>query len=340
MEVKDITEGTLTGSGVFDSLMRSVKVHLDEEFKKNRFSGEEYANLYLGAVTAVLQQSIQYSLTKDQSEAQAALLAAQTLKTAEDERLVTQQVANLAVENTNLVKQGTLLDKQVILADEELQKSIAQTALVVAQELNLDAERDNMVLQGIKIAQETTLIGSQNVKIISDKLLVEQQTANLAQESSNIPKQGYLLDKQVNKLSEDILASTAERNLKVEQELLTQAQTSKTTKELDALTAQITKTTEETAVLAQRKKTEAAQISDTVDGIAVTGVLGKQQALYTAQKDGYARDAEQKLAKIAMDIWSVQRSTDEGFTVTGTGLDNAGMGEIISKAKQGIGVTA
>lgn len=340
MEVKNITEGKLNGTGVFDSLMRSVEVHLDKEYKKNRFSGEDYANLYLGAMTAVLQQSIQYALTKEQSDAQAALLVAQTSKTTEEERLVTQQVANLATENANLVKQGTLLDKQAALAAQELLKTTAETSLVATQELNLEAERDNMVLQGLNITQETALVGSQNAKVQSDKALVEQQTTNLVAEAVNIPKQGSLLDKQVSKLSEDILASQSDRTLKGAQVTLTQEQTSKTQSEITAITANISKVTEETAVLAQRKKSEIAQISDTVDGVVVTGVLGKQKSLYQAQTDGYARDAEQKLAKIAMDIWSVQRTTDEGFTIAGTGLDNAGMGSIISKAKQGIGVTS
>lgn len=338
MEVADITSGALNGTGVFDSLMRAVKVHLDEEYKKNRFSGEEYSNLYLGAMNAVLQQSIQYALTKEQSDAQAALLSAQTSKTAEEERLVAQQLQNLSTEQVNLVKQGTQIDKQNLALDEQIQKAIADTALVVQQKANLVAENSNIALAGLKISAETDYLGVQQSKALTDKALVDQQKSNLTLESANIPLQGNLINKQIDKLAEDILASIAQRDQLTKQGDLVVAQTTKTTEETQSITAGISKINKEVEVLNQRKLTEEAQTSDTVNGAAVTGVLGKQKNLYQAQTDGFARDAEQKLAKTFLDIWSVQRTTDEGFTVAGTGLTNTEIGEVVNKAKQGIGV--
>jgi hypothetical protein len=338
MEVTDITSGALTGTGVFDSLMRAVKVHLDEEFNKNRFSGEEYSTLYMGAMNAVLQQSIQYALTKEQSEGQAALLAAQASKTAKEELLVTQQLQNLATEQLNLVKQGAQLDKQGALLDEQIIKAVEDTALVTQQKVNLVAEKSNTNLTGLKIAAETNYLGVQQAKTNSDKLLVDQQRSNLTLDSANIPIQGNLVNKQIDKLSEDVLASTAQRAQLTKQGLLVDAQTNKTEQERLAVLAGVTKINKEVEVLDQRKATEKAQTADTVDGVAVTGVLGKQKNLYQAQTDGFARDAEQKLTKTFLDIWSVQRTTDEGFTVTGTGVTNAEIGAVVAKAKQGIGI--
>lgn len=64
----------------------------------------------------------------------------------------------------------------------------------------------------------------------------------------------------------------------------------------------------------QKVKTEQAQISDTVDGVPVTGLIGKQKQVYAAQIKGFKDDAFNKAAKIAVDVWNVQRSTDEAIT--------------------------
>ena len=64
----------------------------------------------------------------------------------------------------------------------------------------------------------------------------------------------------------------------------------------------------------QKTKTELGQISDTVDGVPVTGLLGKQKQVYAAQIKGFKDDAFNKAAKIAVDVWNVQRSTDEAIT--------------------------
>ena len=338
MEVADITSGSLNGTGVFDSLMRAVKVHLDQEYKKNRFSGEDYSTLYMGAMNAVLQQSIQYALTKEQSDAQAALLAAQASKTAVEELLVAQQLQNLTTEQLNLVKQGAQLDKQNLLLDEQVIKAGEDTALVTQQKLNLVAEKSNTNLTGLKISAETIYLSLQQTKLGSDKLLVDRQTANLTLDAANTPLQGNLINKQIDKLAEDVLASSEQRTQLVKQGLLVDSQTAKTTQETAAVLAGVSKINKEVEVLDQRKATEKAQIADNVDGVAVTGVLGKQKSLYQAQTDGFARDAEQKLAKTFLDIWSVQRTTDEGFTVAGTGLSNTEIGTVVAKAKQGIGV--
>ena len=65
-------------------------------------------------------------------------------------------------------------------------------------------------------------------------------------------------------------------------------------------------------------------------------VQNKQQDLYDAQINGFDRDAEQKLAKILVDSWSVRRTTDEATIVPG-GLDDSSIGAVIAKAKIGIG---
>jgi hypothetical protein len=331
MSITAVTEGTLNGKGVFDVLMRAAKEHLNEEYKKNRFSGEDYANLYLGTMNAVLQQSIQYALTADQSAAQATLLEAQTDKTRREEAVVAQQLANLATEGKNLVKVGLKLDEEVQLTAKQTDKLAADIDLTERQEANLKLQGTIIPLEGIKLQGEINTLQYQDQKIQEETLMVEQQRLNATAEGLNIPKQGLLIDAQTAKTNADAAASTANVNV------LT-ATAAKVTADEAQIQAAIAKINKEVEVLDQRRKTEIAQTADMVDGITVSGVLGKQKALYAAQTDGFARDAEQKLAKLMVDVWSVQRTTDEGISPAGAGLADSEIQRVVQKAKTGIGV--
>jgi len=61
-----LTQVNLKGSGAFDKLMRATKLHLQEEYEAQRITGAEYSQVYLGALTAVLQSSIQFLLNEQQ----------------------------------------------------------------------------------------------------------------------------------------------------------------------------------------------------------------------------------------------------------------------------------
>lgn len=64
--LKALTTVALDGSGVFDQLMKATKLHLQEEYEAQRITGNEYSTVYLGALTAVLQTSVQFLLNEQQ----------------------------------------------------------------------------------------------------------------------------------------------------------------------------------------------------------------------------------------------------------------------------------
>ena len=76
---KDLTTGAVGGAGVFDQLMVSVDAHLSREFKANRIKGTDYAQVYVGSMTAAMQNAVQFLLGKQAADKQAELLASQTL---------------------------------------------------------------------------------------------------------------------------------------------------------------------------------------------------------------------------------------------------------------------
>jgi hypothetical protein len=101
---------------------------------------------------------------------------------------------------------------------------------------------------------------------------------------------------------------------------------------------QLPKVNAEVSLLDQKTLSEQSQILDTVNGSAVAGVIGAQVALYNAQEAGFARDAEQKVLKILLDTWNIQRTTDDTL-VPPTGLADTSLNAVIDKAKLGIAVT-
>lgn len=104
IEIEDITNDENTG--VFDKLMASVNEHILLQYENNRITGTDYATVYLGSIQSVLQQSIQFALQEQLSEAQVvsaykdADLKDEQLKTAYTDRVLKdKQTAKLGLDN-------------------------------------------------------------------------------------------------------------------------------------------------------------------------------------------------------------------------------------------------
>ena len=66
------------------------------------------------------------------------------------------------------------------------------------------------------------------------------------------------------------------------------------------------------------------------DGTTViTGLLGKQKALYEQQITSYQRDAEIKMARPFIDAWITQKTSDEGVLAPNN-FTNAQLDQILS----------
>ncbi len=81
--IEDLTNGSVDngeweGSGVFDKLMSAINKNIEIQFEADRLTGEDYANVYLGAMQAAMQSSMQFVLEEKASEAQIELTIAST----------------------------------------------------------------------------------------------------------------------------------------------------------------------------------------------------------------------------------------------------------------------
>lgn len=138
-----------------------------------------------------------------------------------------------------------------------------------------------------------------------------------------------LITEQIALVTQQVLNAIAENDVLVAQKCKLEA-------EFDLTQAQTLRTNEELALLTQKTATERAQTLST--GVDADSVVGKQKALYAAQTTGFTRDAEQKVAKLMADTWSVRRTTDEATVADGTNLLNdATVGRAITKMLDGVG---
>lgn len=167
--LNQLTEGTLEGKGVFDVLMQTVKVHLEEQFNKGAIRGTEYATVYLGQLESSMQTALAF-LAQNQRigleatllEKQIALVEAQTAQANAQIKLIEQQAKNAVVEGRVLEAQECKLKaeynftmKNVEKAGSEIQLLVQKTATEKAQIMGLGVDEDSVIgrQKGLYIAQ-------------------------------------------------------------------------------------------------------------------------------------------------------------------------------------------
>lgn len=69
--VGDVTDACVDGDGDFDIMMKAVDAHLEREFKGNRITGAQYAEVYASVIQSTLNNATSFTLQKDQARWQA-----------------------------------------------------------------------------------------------------------------------------------------------------------------------------------------------------------------------------------------------------------------------------
>ena len=272
------------------------------------------------------------------------------------------------------LKEGTLIDNQIetsaaekALVGQKIVTELANTgdlltSIPVGYGYNVEESVAGLIkLQKDKVAKESELVDSQIDSAAAEKILIHQKAiTELANTSDGISTAAALIGLNDSNSIAGLVKAQLDKNdaeiLLMEQKIASElAQTHDTIPAgLGAQDAGYTvagmiqrekeKLAAETLLLNQKKSTEEAQIADAVwnniDGTWVSGTiggyLGKQIELLGAQKDGYKRDAEQKLSKILVDAWSVDRSMGDATATTTNFLDDTSLGAVLSTAIDGV----
>ncbi|EIV0540749.1 hypothetical protein L7B14_004219 [Salmonella enterica] len=140
LNITDLTLKTLDGTGVLDQMLATMRVHLGEQFEKERIQGTEYAEVYLGAFQSTLAAAIQFLLARRKLGLDLKLQEAQISLTAAQEEQIRAEMQKIPYEIQALQKQLELADKQIAQADKQLELTEAQIQVQLKQ-LDLMAEQ-------------------------------------------------------------------------------------------------------------------------------------------------------------------------------------------------------
>lgn len=193
---------------------------------------------------------------------------------------------------------------------------LGQLTAVLGQAVLFLTERDKTYLNNLLVQSQIKLADAQVALAAQDLLNKQQELLNAQKQMELMEQQIQLAEKQVELADKELLVKDKEMQLLDKQIAVQEA------------TADLTR---------QKIKTEVAQISDSVDGVSVTGILGAQIALYKQQRDGFLRDAEQKALKIVADTWITRKTVDDG-TPLPTGFDTAAVDAFTRKVADGVQV--
>jgi len=334
-DVTQLTTKSLSGTGVFDILMNSVKLHLVEEWDNNRISNAEYATVYLGALSAVLGQSVNYLMNHQNEKRIAAEIG-----------LIRQQTASELANTADSLPEGLGFNIST-----EIQGLIKRKLELAAQD--------------ILLAESKVLTDKANKDYVGQKIISELAQTDVGITQARLAGYGFNDADTISGISEYALAQAKATADLTEQKVVTElAQTSKTKPndlgkdssttisgvakaQVDLAESQKAKADAEKIFLAQKTMTELAQTSDTIPlttealntSASVQGSVKKQQDLYSAQISGFARDAEQKLLKIAAEAWNVDATVGAATANATNKLDDASLGSLMTKAREGVGLT-
>ena len=168
MPVAKLTEAKLDGSGVFDVLMRATKSHLDQEFSQNRIKGTEYSQVYLGSLTAVMENSLRFLLDKDKSLYEIALVEAQVRLADAQVRLVEKQIEKEDQEAALRAAQVAKINREILTMDISDNLLTAQVLLAQAQKISTDAQ-SALVIQKTNTEKAQTLAAGVDVDSVVGK---------------------------------------------------------------------------------------------------------------------------------------------------------------------------
>ncbi len=343
ISVSDLTSVSLDGTGVFDLLFKTMTLHMDAQFQGDKLRGAEYAKVYLGSLSSVLNESVNFLLNKDKVSLELELLNEQKAKLLKETELLDVQIQqirnNIDVENANLELRKKESEAQVKLTESQNLKVLEDVKLsgkqlekldndIFISTERLDLESREIDTRILKIEQDTALTKVQEQKVQVDKEVAEVQKAKIEND--------LFIDTQNLELRKN--STDSEISLRTKQE-------AEITSQIDLRTKQKDKLDSEIELISIKQITEIGQVSDTnqkpVANNPIQGLVGKQRSVYDKQAEGFLRDAEQKAAKIMTDAFNVQYATlngvfDGNLSSSSFGFGSESTKDVIDKLKDGL----
>lgn len=208
INLKDVTEGKIGGTGVFDQLMVALKAYLDKEYSSNRITGEQYTKAYIALVEGAMAQGMAFVMGREQAYwgAVAAQQAAQRAQV---------ELATSRIQLEQAKIQVGLLRSEAVKSEAE---AAAARIRLVSEEINrktADYNYTNILPLQKQTAEKQIALAQGQVDMLptQKKLLEEQVNAAMAQTTDKrsdnkditgvLGKQRQLYDQQIDSYKKD-----------------------------------------------------------------------------------------------------------------------------------------
>lgn len=202
-DLTNATDGD-SGTGIFDQIMRTVELHLKEEYDEGRITADSYSNVYLNSLQSSMQQAVAFLLGRVEAEAKSNLISNQSLESKSNLNLLKAQLEknwgysvtfssdgslNLGSSTgtgmvdeqiTEIKEKIDLLQSQDVLINEQIDTAISETAKNYEQiKASQDKTTRDNILNNItvsKITEEIDLLQSQDLEQIAATSRMNQES--------------------------------------------------------------------------------------------------------------------------------------------------------------------
>ena len=176
--LKELTENDIDGNGVFDVLMSSVDKHLQREYKGNRITGAQYAEVYIAVANQVLAQAANFVLQKDQARwaAVTAQMQARIAEIQATQALIELEKAKFettkAVFEMNLTGAQYALTKMQIATEEANHDSVTADVAIKQYQRNFMLPAERAVKEYERMAVMPSTVAMNQIQV--DRILPAQ----------------------------------------------------------------------------------------------------------------------------------------------------------------------
>lgn len=263
LDIEDFTKVDIKGDGVFDKLLQTFRIHLQEEFDKNRIVGKQYSDAFIQGYLGIERDAIELMLAKEKQALEIKLLESQIAGQEKQNQLIDAQIAGIVLDNVAKDFNNTKM------LPEQLAQIIKENDILDVDRrtkgYNLDfilpAQLQNMLAEKLQTEAQTGLIGSNKLNVDKDTAVKDYQLK-------------FMMPKELERVTAEVGLSQANKS-KVEYEVasLLPAQLQNMTKQNSLLDAQASRTIAETADV-----TKGTELKDYQLGFVLPSEVARNEA--------------------------------------------------------------
>jgi hypothetical protein len=188
LTVKAFTGGEKEGNGIFEELMRTAKSHLSNEFENQRITGAQFTTAYVAMMETSMAQGAAYLLQYELTNQNILLMQKQIEGADLSNELIEAQIAKMEAETLYIQKQTLHMDDLILktkedvkLVTEQIAGAIQGTVLAVLQEDVIDGQIDGQLEATKMVIQQTVNALAENTSIIKGQLKTDSEIQILDQ---------------------------------------------------------------------------------------------------------------------------------------------------------------